>query len=162
MLRCVDTSPRAPTLTLPIGLFAACAAALAPASAQAALGGDVDSVRRDHAAIHAADAVTTTPHYDVHDGIGAGGMRIREYVDRGGKVFAVRWRGPHSPDLNNLLGIYAARYVAMAHAHRGAHHVLVIADRDLSVSVLRLPRGWQGQASLPQALPPGVSGAEIR
>jgi len=143
-------------------IAAALAGALAAAPAQAALGGDLASVRRDHAAIHATDAVTSTQYYDVHDGAGLAGEHIREYIDRSGKVFAVTWRGPHSPDVASLLGGYATRYLATAHAHHGGHHVLVIADADLSVSVVRLPRGWQGQAHLPQALPAGVSGAEIR
>ncbi len=147
---------------LACALASAALAGLAAGPVYASLGGDLPSVRHDHAAIHAADLVTSTLHYDVHEGVNASGQRIREYVDHAGKVFAVSWQGPRSPDIAGLLGAYAARYVAAARAHHGGHHVLVIADRDLSVSIIRLPRGWQGRASLPLAVPAGVAPAEIR
>jgi len=133
-------------------------------AAQAALGGDVASVLHDHEALRAADVVTASAQqYDVHEARSADGMHVRQYVDRSsGKVFAVSWDGPRSPDVGRLLGASATRYYAAARANRGNHHVLSINDPDLSVTVLRLPRGWQGQAYLPAALPAGVDRSEIR
>jgi hypothetical protein len=143
-------------------LLTAVLAAVASAPAAAALGGDVASVLRDHAALQATHIVTPTVYYDLHEGTTADGVRLREYVDRAGKVFAVSWQGPRSPDIGALLGAHAARYQAAARVHRGSHHVLSINDADLVVSVIRLPRGWQGQALLPESLPAGVSRADIR
>jgi hypothetical protein len=146
-----------------IGLcFCAQLGVAAARPSHAALGGDVTSVRRDHEALRATDVVTSTARYDVHEARNASDQRIREYVDRTGKVFAVTWQGPRTPDLGSLLGVYAPRYQLAARAHRGGHHALVIRDADFALSVMRLPRGWAGQALLPTAMPAGVSRAEIR
>ena len=133
-------------------------------AAHAALGGDVASILRDHERLQASDVVTaSTPQYDVHEARSADGVHVRQYVDRSsGKVFAVTWDGPRSPDISAILGSSAPRYLAAVRAHRGNHHVLSIADPDLSVTVLRLQRGWQGQAYLPAAIPAGVKRSEIR
>lgn len=141
----------------------AIAIAAAPA-AHAALGGDVASVLRDHEALRTVDKVTvSTQQYDVHEGTSADGMRVRQYVERSsGKVFAVTWEGPRAPDIGRLLGDSADKYAAAVRAHRGSHHVLSIDDPDLSLTVLRLPRGWQGQAYLPAAVPAGMARNEIR
>jgi len=141
----------------------AIALATAPA-AHAALGGDVASVLRDHEAMRAVDVVTaSTQQYDVHEGRSADGMHVRQYVERAsGRVFGVAWEGPRAPDVVQLLGESADQYSAAARAHRGSHHVLSINDPDLAVTVLRLPRGWQGQAYLPSAVPAGVGRSEIR
>ena len=133
-------------------------------AAQAALGGDVASVLHDHEVLRAADVVTTsTQQYDVHEATNADGVHVSQYVNRSsGKVFAVTWDGPRLPDIGALLGTSAARYYAAARVSHASHHVLSINDPDLSVSVLRLPRGWQGQAYLPAAMPAGVDRSEIR
>jgi hypothetical protein len=132
-------------------------------SAQAALGGDVASVLHDHEALRAADVVTSTQQYDIHEASSTDGTHVRQYVNRSsGKVFAVAWDGPRLPDVGGLLGASATRYYAAARLSRAGHHVLSINDPDLSVTVLRLPRGWQGQAYLPAALPAGIDRSEIR
>jgi Protein of unknown function (DUF2844) len=136
--------------------------AAAPA-ARAALGGDVESIAHDHEALRSADVVTPTLRYDLHESQSVEGLRVRQYVDRvSGRVFAVSWEGPRSPDVSGLLGSYSARYAAAARAHRGNHHVLSIDEPDLQLTIMRLPRGWQGQAYLPAAIPEGVDRAEIR
>jgi hypothetical protein len=137
-----------------------CAVASAPAAA--ALGGDIASVLHDHESLQATHSVTPTMQYDVHEGRTADGLQLREYVDRSGKVFAVTWRGMRSPDVGALLGAHAARYRAAARARHGGHHVLSIKDADLVVTVMRLPRGWQGQAYLPAAIPAGVNRDDLR
>src|SRR5262249_24483881 len=118
----------------------------------------------DHQALRTEDAVTaSTQQYDVHEARSVDGMHVRQYVDRSsGQVFAVTWDGPRLPDVAGLLGASATRYYAAARAHRGSHHVLSISDPDLSITLLRLPRGWQGQAYLPAAMPLGFDRSEIR
>jgi hypothetical protein len=137
-------------------------AVVTSAPARAALGGDVASVLHDAEALQATHAVTPMVNYDLHEGTTADGLQVREYVDRSGKVFAVTWKGPRSPNVSELLGVHAARYQAAAQAHRSGHHVLSINDPDLVVTAMRLPRGWQGQAYLPAAIPAGVSRSELR
>jgi len=154
------TSPLSHTLTG--WTLAVVALAVSPIS-RAALGGDVASIARDHEALHANDALTSTVLYDLHEAQSPAGVRVREYVDRAsGKVFALTWEGPQLPDVNALLGTYAPRYQAVAKEHHGSHHTLSIDDPDLKISVLRLQRGWQGEAYLPNAIPQGVNRAELR
>jgi hypothetical protein len=142
-------------------LLAALGAIAAPAS-HAALGGDVASVLRDHAALRIAPVLTSTASYDVYSGETSGGTALREYVDRSGKVFAVGFNGPSAPQVMSVLGSYSARYLAAAKARRPARHVVVINDPDLSVSSVRLPRGWQFGAQLPASIPAGVDRSALR
>lgn len=137
-------------------------ATIAPVTSRAALGGDVASVMRDHESLHASHTVTPTVNYDLHEGLSTDGVQLREYVDRSGKVFAVGWQGPRSPDVGRLLGSFAERYYEAARLHRGSHHVLAVDQGDLVVAVVRLPRGWRGRAYLPAAIPAGVDLATLR
>jgi len=129
--------------------------------AHAALGGDVASVVRDSAAIRATRLVTPFIAYDLHESVAADGTRLREYVDRGGRVFAISWRGPRSPDVSALLGTHAAHFYA-ARSRLSNHHVAFVNEADLAVTVMKLPRGWEGSALLPTAIPAGVSRADLR
>jgi len=151
-----------PTHALAGWTLAVLALAASPVS-RAELGGDVASIVRDHETLRAADMVTSTVLYDLHEAQSPAGVRVRQYVDRAsGKVFALTWEGPQLPDVNTLLGSYAPRYQAAAKQHHGSHHTLSIDDPDLKISVLRLQRGWQGEAYLPNAIPQGVNRAELR
>lgn len=138
-------------------------AALAPASAFAALGGDVASVLRDSAALGARHSVTPFAGYDLHEAITDDGVLVRQYVDRSGRVFAVSWQGRRSPNVQALLGEHAAEYEAALKARRFPnHHVASIEAPGLAISVIRAGRGWMGQALVPNALPAGVQRADIR
>ncbi len=137
-------------------------AVLAPASAFAALGGDVASVARDAAAAGASHVVTALPSYELHESRTMDGMQLRQYVDRSGKVFALSWSGPRSPDVSALLGGYAAHYHEALRTHGINHHVATLVEPGLEVSVVKLPRGWRGAALLPDAIPAGVSRSDIR
>ena len=136
-------------------------AALAALPAHAALGGDVASVLRDGAALGASHAVTPFVGYDLHEATRADGTVLREYVDRDGKVFALSWQGPGSPDVRSLLGAHAAHYDAVRTKFSN-HHVVNIDDGGLAVSIVKLPRGWHGQAVLTAAIPAGVTRNELR
>ena len=136
-------------------------AAFAAAPAQAALGGDVASVLRDGTALRASHAVTPFAAYDLHEATGADGTVLREYVDRSGKVFALSWRGPASPDVRALLGAHAKHYEAVR-SRFSNHKVVNIDEPGFVVSIVKLPRGWSGQAVLPAAIPAGVARNELR
>jgi hypothetical protein len=143
--------------------LAGLAAGTAASTTWAAVGGDIESVRRDFEAARGTDVITPMPGYELHEMRSVDGMRMRQYVDPAtGRVFGVSWEGPHAPDVGTLLGPYAARYYAAAAAHHGNHHVLTVKDPQFEVTILRLPRGWQGRALLPGAVPDGVNRAEIR
>jgi hypothetical protein len=139
----------------------ALALATAPA-AHAALGGDVASILRDHQQLRASHWVTPVTNYDIHEGRSPTGLYLREYVNRSGKEFAVSWQSPSAANISVLLGDYAGRYQAAAQAHRSGHHVLSIDTPELKMTVVRLPRGWQGLAILPDGVPAGVNQRELR
>jgi hypothetical protein len=130
--------------------------------ATAALGGNRDSVLRDEMGLYATQTLTPTASYDLYERRTADGLYVREYLSRAGVVFCVSWYGVGSPNVGALLGGYAGRYHAVAHVHRGNHHILAVEDPDFVFTLLRLPRGWRGQAYLPTAIPEGVSRAELR
>lgn len=145
-------------------LFTAALSALgltASLPAAAALGGDVASVMRDSAALRASHSLTPFAAYDLHEATRPDGTVLREYVDRAGRVFALSWRGPGSPNVASLLGEHAAHYEAVR-SRFSSHKVVNVNEPGLVVSIVKLPRGWRGQALLPGAIPAGVSRAEIR
>jgi hypothetical protein len=163
-----DASPRDASVNLMLikplvsGTYICMALWLSMPLAQAALGGDVASVIRDHQALSATHEVTTLANYEIHEGRSPTGLHLREYVDHSGREFAVSWQSANNAGISRLLGAYADRYHAAALARRGGHHVLSINTPDLALTVTRLPRGWLGLAILPDALPEGVSRAGIR
>jgi hypothetical protein len=156
--RTVIHTMRLRILATAIGLLA-----LASSPSWAALGGDAESIRRDHRALGAADLVTLRSGYELHEAQTADGTRVRQYLDpAAGRVFAVTWQGSRQPRLGEVLGSFAPRYFSAANAHRGSHHVMSVSEPDFALTILRLPRGWQGEASVPGALPAGVDRREIR
>jgi len=145
-----------------LGLLTVVTVLADPRVACAALGGDVASVLRDHLALDTTPAITSTASYDIYASQARNGQTLREYVDHSGHVFAVAFDGPHAPDLGSMLGSYAPRYLSAAKAMGPSHHVVIVNARALQITVLRLPRGWKGNAILPGSVPAGVDRREIR
>lgn len=139
----------------------ALSAALTFASpAQAALGGNADSVSADSSALRGELRSTPQVQYDVQQ-ITQGALIVREYLTRSGQVFAVTWQGPVLPDLQQLLGNYFATFQSAAAAnHRanpGRHRQLNVAQSDLVVQSSGRLRDFHGLAYLPSLVPAGVS-----
>lgn len=100
------------------------------------------------------------------------GSVIREYMNDGGTVFAVTWRGPSRPDLRQLLGAAfdtfqeqvtapasddtAASSGAVVH-HGRLRRPLVVERSDLVVHSAGHPGAFFGFAYLPQQLPAGFT-----
>jgi hypothetical protein len=141
------------------------AAALgAPAPARASLGGKADSVEADRKALSAARRATVARAGYTVEEVDTGAVRVREYVSPSGVVFAVAWNGLAHPDLDTLLGSYAA---AWREADRQVPRTP--GRRSRAVRTPRLVverwghmRDWQGRAYDPALLPAGVSVDEIR
>lgn len=143
-----------------------CALSLAPlAPALAALGGGADSVNADTAALRGQLRSTGLVQYDVQQ-IESGTLTVREYVTRAGQVFAVTWRGPEMPDLQQLLGGYFARFQAAAvaahQASPGIHRQLSLVQPDLVLLSAGRMRDFHGIAYLPALVPAGVSVSELQ
>lgn len=134
--------------------------------AHAALGDVAASIDRDRQVMNAEPSTTSMPAYDRHVLKTADGATVREYATRdasGGRVFAIDFEGPTMPDMKAVLGENFDRYVAATARSRGHnHHVMSFDEDGLVVTIVKLPRGFQGAARLPALLPPGVTAQDLR
>ncbi len=153
--------------------LARCAATLAlvlvAGAARAALGGYATELPTDAARLHAralsaqVQRTASGPAFTRHQiALPAGGQAV-EFVDAGGKVFAVSWASPLMPDLSVLLGGYKA---SLDSAHQAPHAVrsprLLRADTGdwVLVSSGHL-RAYQGYSYLRSRLPAGFDLNEL-
>ncbi len=136
---------------------------LVSTAVHAGLGELVDSIGRDHLAL-GGKTLTVTPAvaYDIHETTTADGARIRQYVSRSGTVFAVAWSARTQPDLSILLAKQHDAYISATNAHHGNRHVFTVSTPELVISVLRVPRGFEGAAHVPALVPAGTSTSELR
>jgi hypothetical protein len=133
--------------------------------ARASLGGDLTSVLDDAAALHGATQASPTGQYQVEEITTDNGMRVREFLNRNGIVFAVSWTGPVTPDLQRLLGAqqFATYTTALAGRPRlGLQRSVRVATSDLVVESEGHLRNHTGLAYLPAMIPSDVSTAELR
>jgi hypothetical protein len=135
----------------------------APA-ARAALGGDAASVAADAVVLHGVIHSILLQQYDIHEITSDNGMRLREFQNRSGVVFAVVWSGPAMPDLQKLLGTSYNTYATAvaAESHPGLKRPLRIATSDLVVESDGHMRAYTGRAYLAALIPPGTSAADLR
>ncbi|MGH8231138.1 MAG: DUF2844 domain-containing protein [Steroidobacteraceae bacterium] len=147
-----------------LGLFSLSAALLWQAPAQAHLGGDASSVDSDRQVMHAQLRTVPMQQYSVHEITTESGGQVREYATPQGTVFAVTWRGPLPPDLQQLFGGYYQQYhnAVVAHARPGMHRQLQVAAADLVVQATARPRSFGGKAYVPSLMPAGVSIADLQ
>jgi hypothetical protein len=149
----------------PRKLFLALAANLICISAaRAGLGGDAAGVVADAKALRGAVQFRSAPLFDVHEISAGGGLRVREYVNRDGIVFAVTWTGPVQPDLQQLLLTNFALYdqARSALTQPGLRRSLRIASADLVVETGGHLRAYSGRAYLPTRIPAGASANDLR
>jgi hypothetical protein len=147
-----------------IALLASGAALLAGAPCRAALGGDAAGVAADQSAFHGELSSIETPRYRMQEISTAAGMRVREYSDAGGLIFAVVWSGPAVPDLRRLLGAYYGEYAAALLKGKplGIRRSALIAGQSVNVELAGHMRAYGGRAYLTAQIPAGVSIQEIR
>ncbi|MFI4866899.1 MAG: DUF2844 domain-containing protein [Steroidobacterales bacterium] len=133
-------------------------------SVDAHLGSDLSSVRADSIVLHGVVRTTALVEYDVHEIDAAAGLTVREFVTRGGTVFALSWAGPVPPDLQLLLGNYFGAYAAGLAALKssGRNRSVRVELTDLIVESGGHLRAYSGRAYLPALMPAGVSIADLR
>ena len=102
--------------------------------------------------------------YEMQEITGGNDVRVREYLTRGGLVFAVSWSGPVVPDMRQLLGSHYDAYAKglAALSHPGLRRSLQIASGELVVESGGHMRAYSGRAYLPALIPPGVPLSELR
>lgn len=133
-------------------------------AAHAGLGSDATSVLADGAELHGVVNCVVRQQYDIQE-IGAEtGMRVREYLNRDGVVFAVSWNGPVLPDLQLLLGTRFEEYTTALAAlnHPGLHRSVRVVSSGLIVESGGHLRAYAGRAYLPALIPAGVPAADLR
>jgi hypothetical protein len=132
--------------------------------AHAALGGDAASVIADTAEMHGVAHATLLQQYEIQEITNDSGLRVREFLNRNGVVFAVTWNGPVVPDLRTLLGASFDSYVEQLSAvrHPGTHRSLRLASSALVVESGGHMRAYSGRAYLPLLLPAAASPANLR
>jgi Protein of unknown function (DUF2844) len=130
----------------------------------AGLGGDAASVLADGSELHGVVSSTSLPQYDVQEITADTGMRVREYVNRNGVVFAVSWTGPALPDLQRLLGTHYVEYTtALAALSRpGLHRSVRTTSPELVVESGGHLRAYAGRAYLRALVPAGMSLVDLR
>jgi hypothetical protein len=110
--------------------------------------------------------------------VGGGAGRVVSYVDDGGTtinayvgsasgtVFAYTWQGPAQPNVEALLGRYAADWRSAAAAlHATGHdglHAARVEGAQVLVETAGHMRAYVGRAWLPTALPAGVSVGDLQ
>jgi hypothetical protein len=83
------------------------------------------------------------------------GVRVVEYVDRRGLVFAVTWSGPFLPDLRALLGRHFSAYTLQQQRQPSLHAPVVVRTSDVVIVSAGRMGAFQGHAWLPQRVPDG-------
>ena len=140
-------------------------ACLLTGTAQAELGGTLDSVYNDQKANAATNQATSfygaapATQYTQYTQRQADGVSVRQYVNAAGRVFAVAWDGPLLPDFQHLLGNH---FTAYAEAQRQASRRISIQSAELVLDATGMMRSFSGRAYVPALLPPALSMQDIR
>jgi hypothetical protein len=141
---------------------AAVLAALWSCVASATLGEQESSIGAEPQLANATIKESALGSYRVHQIEQPTGTVIREYAGLDGKVFAVTWHGPFSPNLRQTLGSYFDQYAAAAPGGRQDRNHVQVRASNLVVQVGGHMRAYSGRAYLPQALPSGVTPGDLK
>jgi hypothetical protein len=162
MLQNIDMAVRSLARHYPFVLVAI--GSLWVGEARACLGGDLTSVLDDAAGLRGAVQTSSLQQFEIKEITSDNGMRVREFLNRKGIVFAVTWAGPAAPDLQRLLGTQFAVYTTAltTRPRLGLQRSVRVATPDLVVESAGHLRNFTGRAYLPAMLPIGVSAAELR
>jgi hypothetical protein len=138
------------------------AASVSPALAS--LGGDAASISADSAKLNGQLSTSSGAGFTVQEIQLPTKTVLREYLSPAGKVFAVTWHGPVSPDLQQTLGAYYDEFRAITTSTpRGAdHHHQAIDQTDLVIRTHGHMRNLHGLIYVPGLLPPSVDLSDIK
>lgn len=154
-------------MLLPAFLVALCV------PAWAGLGDNAGSVLNDQArmkgTLHSVDHTA----YVMHEITTPYGAKVREYVTPGGAIFGVAWDGQFPPNFQQLLGPYYQQVQQALVQQRAAEQSsdqpvrrrrgpVYVATPGIVFSQTGHMRSFQGQAYIPQLVPPGVQPSDIR
>ncbi|ABF40365.1 hypothetical protein Acid345_1363 [Candidatus Koribacter versatilis Ellin345] len=138
---------------------------LLPATANAELGGNENSVKADQQRLRGSLQVNRAQSYAVHEIRTDSNAVVREYVSPAGKVFGVSYHGPVIGESNSVLGSYSAQLAqAMKSAHNGRHMggPVIVRVGDVVYEATGHLRSYHVRAYVASAVPQGVATEEIR
>ena len=90
------------------------------------------------------------------------GVTVTEYADAAGVVFAVTWKGPFKPDLQQLLGSYFSPYVDAAKSQTQQLNLSLVTGSDIVVHSAGRMRGFLGVAWVPSLVPAGFDPSTLQ
>jgi hypothetical protein len=136
---------------------------MAASLAHATLGGGADTVETDRARFAARAAASMGANFTIQTLTSPNGGVVKEFVGPDGVVFAVSWRGPGRPDLQQLLGDrFAVMQTDNLRSGPRRKIPLTVNRADFILHSGGHPGAFWGRAYLPQALPSGFSGADFQ
>lgn len=80
-------------------------------------------------------------------------VRISEYLNASGVVFALTWYGPGQPDLERLLGVYYKKFLVLSVQAASARTGVQYQSSDLWIETGGHMRSSYGRIVLPQLCP---------
>jgi hypothetical protein len=130
---------------------------------RAALGGGADSIVADQQEMGGKIETIPNAGYTTNEIKMPSGTLVCEYVSPGGRVFAVSWRGPTTPNLANLLGSYFPQIQAAASAHRpGLSEPATVVAGDVTFHSGGHIGNFWGRAVVSSLVPEGVDEADLK
>jgi hypothetical protein len=130
--------------------------------ARAALGEDADSVAADQLRMQATSRIVKKERHSIHELQMPAGGSVRQFVNEGGKVFAVSWSDGWRPNLRELMGQHYDRYLAAAKARHRARGPVYLEIPGLVVAMGGHQRAFFGHAYLTDLVPPGFGPEDLR
>lgn len=92
----------------------------------------------------------------------AQGATVTEYANAAGTVFAITWKGPFKPDLQQLLGGYFGGYVQAARSVLPQPGQSRVSGSDIVVRSAGRMRGFVGAAWVPSLVPTGFDPSTLQ
>jgi hypothetical protein len=129
---------------------------------QATLGEDEGSAETDRMHLNAHRTMRSRAGYTMQEMLLPSGTTVHEYVAPSGKVFAVTWRGPALPDLEQILGGHFQTFMSAPDALQIPRRVRSLQRDELVVHSAGHQRAFSGYAYIPALLPPGVAAEDLR
>ena len=139
--------------------------ALLPLGASATLGAAPLTAQAASAAIKKQATTSASALYTVHETTLENGTVLREFASRNGQVFALTWRGPVMPDMQDMLGSYLPLYTDQLRQQKAQglrRGPVAIQHASLVLRSTGRMRRFSGQAYAPALLPSGVAIAELQ
>lgn len=132
-----------------------------PHPAWAALGGSADSVESDRVSMKGLTRPAPAGALQKEVLQLPSGTVVTEYLGTSGAVYAVTWRGPVLPNLQQVLGTYFPSYKSASLAPVVRHRLVKVSTPNVVIESSGKMRAFVGRAWIPALLPSGVTPADI-